>query len=135
MLKFTEEKNIEIMCPQTAPWCTQWMHCALLGCITTLKEVFFSVSSKKNFWNCQYAPPFGPVDSKYAWRHVPIGGWFLKSILISAELFHWVDSEESDPHVTFQLFACLFLISMQFNWNKMIHLTCMSADICVMETD
>lgn len=49
----------------------------------------------------------------------------------------WVtqlDSEGSDPRATFQLFACLFLISTWFKGKKVSHLVCMSADICVMET-
>lgn len=41
-----------------------------------------------------------------------------------------LDSEESDPHVTFQLLACLFLIPIEFNWNKVSHLAGMSADMC-----
>lgn len=49
----------------------------------------------------------------------------------------WVvplDLVESDPQVTIQLFTCLFLILIYFNWNKVSHLAWISADICVMET-
>lgn len=110
-------EKIEKECPED----TQLLHCVSIGCVPTLKEVFFFGSTKKKVWYHQSPPLHDPIDLKPPGETYEWFVSFWRAFWPPLSLCFGPTSIIPDVWIHFLCFILCF-ISYYFIWIKFVTL-------------